>query len=158
MNPTQIGEVIGVGVASAAAALAAARKWLSPSEKKIDKVIEGLGAGNGGPTIVSLVVSTAERLQHVANHLDEFHGEFREHDEKEALNREQNRVEHAALQTRLEAVEMSTEILDKTQEVASDLAAKTEETAKKLREENQKNLKIILDGQKKLLAAKKAKR
>ena len=159
MAPTDLGALLGVGIASGAAVFAAAKKWFTPSDKKLDRVIDGLGAGNGGPTIVSLVISTAERLQKIGNHLEAFHEEFKTHDQLEVIARANNAKEHEVLQDRLEDIEHDrSEVATKVKDVAGVLSAKTEQVARELHAKTLKETKTLIDAQTKTLSGKLRKK
>lgn len=135
ITPETVGAALGAGLASATLVIAGAKRWFSPSEKKMDKVVAGLGAANGGPTVVSLVLATADHVQRISSHLETFHEEFREHDRMEADNRQKNLSEHQLLQTKISASNESVALAAKTVQVAEDLASKTLQVAQELHQE-----------------------
>src|SRR5665647_3041563 len=135
--------MLGVGLASATIVITGAKRWFSPSEKKIDKVVAGLGAGNGGPTLVSLVLGTADHVQRISNHLETFHEEFRAHDRLEADNRIRNNAEHALLQTKVAANNEAVALASLTVSAAESLAQRTLDVAQALHTETLETAKAL---------------
>jgi hypothetical protein len=154
-----IGSVLGAGLASAGIVVVSARRWLSQrAENKIDAVAKELGVGIG-PTIASLVMSTAGAVQRLEGHMggssERIENLIRIQGEHAArlLDHESRFVDHegriVVIEERHETcafnsgqvaslLAQKTEnvarvLAEHTEHVAEALAIKTAQTAKKLR-------------------------
>ena len=72
MTLETFGSVLGAAVASAGVVIVGAKRWLTkPAEKKLDAMSAEIGVGTVGPSLLSLVATTASavaRLEGLSEH------------------------------------------------------------------------------------------
>jgi hypothetical protein len=152
MDLNTIGSAIGAGLASAGIVTVAARRWISQrAEKKIDALSVEIGVGTVGPSLLSLVATTAKAVDRLETNSEKSekgaadiliiltrHGESLE-DHSKRLGIIENRHdmcgftnERVAEVLALKTEQVAETLAAKTKDVAAKLAAKTEDVAEKL--------------------------
>lgn len=145
VTPDMIGSIIGAAVVTGGTLYVSIQKWVKPNDKKLDKVIAGMGAGNGGPTLVSLVLSTQQRINTIGSSLENLHDAFTENIKSEQVSRDENLAAHKGFLTRIENIENFRVLAVTTKEIADLLAIKTANTAKDLHIETAQTAKDLRD-------------
>jgi hypothetical protein len=152
VTPETVGAILGSAVVSGGIVAASAKRWLSMrAERKIDAVSKELGVGIG-PTIASLVMSTAQTCQRLeesmggsGRRIEEILKVQGEH-AVTLLNHEDRLVvietrhdtcsfnkEQVAALLAQKTEDVAEVLAEKTEHVAAALAAKTVRTARTLR-------------------------
>jgi hypothetical protein len=142
-TPESIGAALGGGLTAAGIVIVSARRWMSkPAEAKIDALSVELGVGVG-PSIASLVMSTASAVQGLAasslrngSGIEEILQVQKTHGDKLDSH-----------ESRLEAIETAHLMADKAEEVAAVLAHKTVLVAEALATKTLKTAKDLADKQ-----------
>lgn len=148
----QIGSAIGAGLASAGVVTVLARQWISKrAEKKLDALSVEVGVGTEGPSLLSLVATTASATERIEKGFTK-HGEVLDgvlraqelygvtlEDHGRRLGLIEVRHDSCGLTNEriaeilaLKTEQVAKELSDETKDVAAKLAAKTERVAEVL--------------------------